>query len=117
MASVDLVPVTMNITCKQGHQQTFQSTAVQNFAGAAIDLSGWTALTARAVPAVAGIATADATFGTVTANASGIVKLVFATTDLSSSQPGTANLVISGKPTGGDPDQLLCSGIITLQGG
>jgi hypothetical protein len=117
MAFTPLVPVTLNIAPTKGGGQEFQSPVVKDLGGTAVDLSSWVSLTATAVAQTPGVNTADVTFGTVTADVNGIVTLVVAASDFSSSSPGLASLFIKGKPTSGDGFQTLARGTLTLQAG
>lgn len=117
MAVVPLVPGSINIQIQRGAYQQFKSTAVLDFAGAAVDLSGWFSYTAKLVPTSPNPNTADVTFGTVTGAASGIATLTVASTDLASNPTGTAKLLITGVKVSGDNPQLLASGTAQLSDG
>ena len=117
MAFTPLQPVTMNIAPTKGAGQQFVSPAVKDFSNVAVDLSAWVSLTAVAVAGTPGVNTSDVTFGTVTADSSGIITLVTSASDFSSSSAGIASLLIKGKPTGGDGFQTLARGNLTLQAG
>lgn len=115
MAFTPVIPTSMSVTMSQGLRQEFVSGIVTNMSGAPQDLSAWTSLTATIVANQPGPNTADATFGTVTASAGGVLTLITAAADLASVTPGTATLVISGKPTSGDDAQILSRGTFNLQ--
>jgi hypothetical protein len=117
MAFTELVPATINVNMRQGAAQHFRSSAVQNFAGTAIDLSAWNTLTAKAVAASPNPNTADVTFGTVTGDASGIITLAVSATDLASVPLGSTNLVILGKTASGDAYQMVASGTLQISAG
>lgn len=117
MAFVPLVPVALNPILTQGHGQQFNAPLIQSPAGANIDLSAWVSLVAKIIPTSPNPTGSDASFGTVAAAAGGVLTLTTSPTDLASVAPGSARLVISGKPTSGDTDQLLASGVITVQAG
>lgn len=117
MAFVPLTPVTLSPTCTAGAKQQFLSPVINDPAGSAIDLSGWDSFAAKCVPLAAGPAAADNSFGTVTGQADGKLKLIVAESDFTDAEAGTAKLIITGKPTSGDPSQLVCSGTITVQQG
>lgn len=114
MAFANVVPVTLNVAMREGLGQSFQSPAVKDFAGAVVDLSAWVSLAAKAVPPAPGIFNASIALGTVTASAGGILTLTTSASDLTASEPGTCQLIISGKPTSGDALQTLATGILTL---
>jgi hypothetical protein len=115
MAFTAIVPSTINVSARRGVGQKFKaSNAVTDLTGTVVDLSAWTSLAAKLVAATPGPNTADVSVGTVTADAGGFVYLQIADTDLASANLGTANLVISGKPTSGDIAQLLSSGSFQL---
>lgn len=117
MAFVPLVPASLNPVMTQALDQAFASSAVANFAGGVIDLSAWVSLTAKIVAVTPNPNTADAAFGTVTASAAGIITLKTGPTDLATVPTGSANLIISGKPTAGDDAQIICRGTLTLLSG
>jgi len=117
VAFTPIVPGTINVQAVQALAQEFQSTAVNNFSGSPVDLSAWTSLTAKIQALNPSPNTSDVTFGTVTANSSGIVTLLVDSTDLATVPVGSANLIISGKPTSGDHAQTLATGILTLVAG
>ena len=114
MATVPLVPGTINATIRRGAQQTFKSSAVVDFAAAAVDLSAWASFTAKLIPTSPSPTGAAVTFGTVTGDANGICTLVYDASDLATNPPGTANLIIEGVHVGGDDAQLLASGTAQL---
>jgi hypothetical protein len=114
MAFVPLVVGSLNMTVNQGQGVAAVSAPILNAAGTAINLSAWTDLTATAVPASSGPNTADVPFGTVTAASTGIVTVETGASDFADGSPGTARLVISGKPTSGDIVQTLLTGTLTL---
>lgn len=114
MAFQQLSPATLNATIYQAAAAAYASTVVNSLAGTAENLSAWVSLVATLTPLNPGPNTAAVTFGTVTASAAGVVTLQTADTDLIDVQPGSANLVITGKPTSGDIVQILCTGIVTL---
>lgn len=117
MAVVPLVPASINATARRGAYQQFKSTAVIDFAGAPIDLSAWASMAVKLVAQSANPNTADVTAGTATGNASGIITMILASTDLATNPTGTAALVITGVHVGGDNPQLLASGSFQLQDG
>lgn len=117
MATVALVPSTINASIKRGCQQTIKSSAVLDFAGAAIDLSAWSSMTAKLTAQSPNPNTADVTFGTATGDANGIITLVYDASDLATNPVGTANLLIVGVHVGGDDSQLLSSGSFQLAEG
>jgi hypothetical protein len=117
MAFTAVVPTTLNVNVRQGAAQQFKSSAVNNPAGTAVDLSAWTALACKAIPSAPGPTSQDYAFGTVTADANGIITLLVADDDFTADQIGTAGLVIVGKPTSGDVLQLLATGSLQVQGG
>lgn len=114
MAFTPLVPGSINVAHRRGAQQAYKSTAALDFAGAAVNLSAFAALAAKLVAISPGPNTADVSVGTVTADANGICTLTIAEADLATNPAGTAQLVITGQTTGGDPDQLLASGTFQL---
>jgi hypothetical protein len=114
MAFVGLTPQTLNPTFAKGLDQQYNTAPVLNLAGIAVDLSAWVSLTAKLVPPTPSPTGADAAFGTVTAASTGVVSLKSGASDFASSEPGTARLIISGKPTSGDDAQILCTGTITI---
>jgi hypothetical protein len=117
MAFVPLTPVTLNVTMTQGYGQAFNSGIVMGPTGAAINLSAWTDLVATIVDPSVGPASGSATFGTVTAAATGVVTLTVSPTDLATVPSGSAKLILSGKPTSGDTVQVLTTGVLTLNPG
>lgn len=117
MAFVPLVPGNLTATIRQGLAQQIQSGAIKNAAGTVIDLSAWVSLTAIAIPAASNPTSAPVTFGTVTADAGGIVYVNTSASDFASNGTGTSQYVISGKPTSGDSAQLLVSGTLTVAQG
>lgn len=114
MAFTAVVPVTLNPAITIGLAQAFQSPAVKDFAGAAVDLHEWADLTAKLVPLAPNPTSSEVEIGTVTASALGVVTLTTATADLTDASAGAARLVISGKPTGGDDPQVLVQGVATV---
>jgi len=114
MAFVQVVPVTLNITLSKGAAQAFQTGNVKNFAAANVNLSAWTALTATIIPALENPASADSTFGTVSADANGIVTITVAAADFATKGVGTCRYQVTGKPTAPDDAQLLASGLLTV---
>lgn len=114
MAEVALKPATLNVAIRRGSYQQFRSSAVLNFSDAAINLSAWDSIDAKLVAQSPNPNTADVTFGTATGDASGIITLVYNTTDLANAPAGTAQLVITGVNVAGDDPQLLCTGSAQL---
>lgn len=117
MAFVALVPVTLNMSVTQGLGQEFIAPIVNSPTGTAIDLSAWVSLTCDAIPIAPGPVQAPVAFGTVAGAAGGALSVQTGASDLSSGTPGTAKLVIKGKPTSGDAYQVLATGILTLNQG
>lgn len=118
MAFQAIAPVSFNISMFQAQGQAFQSPAVNNLSsGSPQDLSAWVSLSCQALPASPGVVQAPVSFGTVTANSSGIITLQVGASDLAGSAPGTGRFVITGKPTSGDAAQILASGVLTLSQG
>lgn len=117
MAFTPLVPVTSNISLRQGAAQNNTFPLIQTAAGANIDLSAWTSLVCKMVPPSPVPYGADTSFGTVTGAAAGVLTMKTSAADLSTVSPGTAGYIITGKPTGGDDAQLLASGSLTIQAG
>jgi hypothetical protein len=117
MAVVALQPATINAQIRRGQNQTFKSTAVLDFAGAAINMSGWFSYAAKLVAQSPNPNTADVTFGTVTGNADGTLTLLYDASDLASVPVGTAQLIITGVHVSGDDSQLLASGSAQLSEG
>jgi hypothetical protein len=115
MAYVPLVPVSLNATMQQALAQNFQSPVINSPSGSPINLSAWVDLTATINALNPSPNTADATFGTVTGASTGIITLTTSATDLASVPAGSANLIISGKPTSGDSLQVLCTGVLNLK--
>jgi hypothetical protein len=115
MAFVPLVPQSMNATILPGAAASYSSSPVLGPTGTAINLSAWVSLLAQIVPAVPNPTGAAASFGTVTANAAGVITLQTSDSDLAAVASGTARLLITGKPTSGDIVQLLSSGVATIQ--
>lgn len=114
MAFTALVPTTVNPTITKGAAQSFASPIVNTPGGSPVNLSAWVSLAAKLVPPTPNPTGADVTFGTVTAASTGIVTLTTAAADLSTAEPGTARLLITGKPTSGDDPQILVSGVATI---
>lgn len=114
MAVVPLVPATINIAHRRGAYQQYKSSAVLDFAGAAIDLSAWASMAVKLVAQSPGPNTADVTAGTATGSAAGIITVTIASTDLATIPAGTAQVVITGVHVGGDNPQLLASGSFQL---
>jgi len=114
MATVQLVPAALNIQIRRGAQQTFKSSAVLDFSGAAINLSAWDSFAAKLTAQSPNPNTADVTFGTVTGDANGILTLVYDASDLATAPAGGATLIISGVHVSGDDSQLLASGSAQL---
>jgi hypothetical protein len=114
MAAVSLVPGTLNASIQQGLYQVFTSAPIVNAAGAAINLSGWSALTAKLSPPQAVPYGTDVTFGTVTGSSLGVITLTVSATDLASIPSGTAKLLIEGINVALDPSQLIASGSLSL---
>lgn len=114
MAFVPLVPQTLNIAPTQGYAQSFLSSPVVNPAGTAVDLSGWVSLAAKLVPSSPNPTGTDVSFGTVTATNAGVITLTMSAADLASVPIGSAKLLITGKPTGGDATQVLATGVCSL---
>jgi|ERR1700754_1637910 len=117
MALVPLVPGTINAVITIGNAQQYQSSIINSLAGTPVDLSAWVSLTAKLSPAVPSPTGSEATFGTVTGATGGVLKLTVAAADLASTSPGSARLIISGKPTSGDDIQLLSTGVATVNAG
>lgn len=117
MAFVPLVPGSINVTHRKGTAQQYRSSAVVDFAGAAIDLSAYDGLAAKLVPLSPGPNTSEIAIGTVTGTAAGLCLLTLADTDLANANPGSAQIVITGAPVNGDDAQLLASGTFQLQEG
>lgn len=114
MAEVPLKPATINVAARRGLYQVFKSSAVLNFSDAAVNLSAWSAFTATITAQSPNPNTADVDFGTVTGDASGILTLTMAPTDLATVPAGTANLVLKGVNVGGDDEQILATGSFQL---
>jgi hypothetical protein len=114
MAFTPVVPVTMNLSLVQSLAQEFQSAAVKNLAGAAVDLSAWVFSGVDITSPNPAPNTNDTNFGTVTGSALGILTVVTSVADLATVPPGTALLRIKGKPTSGDDEQLLATGTLTV---
>lgn len=117
MAFKPLVPGVLNPQITIGAGQAYQSTAVKDFSGSAVDLSAYVGLAAKLVPISPNPNTADVSIGTVTADANGIVTLETSPTDLATAAAGAARLVIVGKPGSGDTLQVLAQGTATVQAG
>jgi len=117
MAIVQLQPGSINANVVQGAAQSFSSTPVTDASGTAISLAAWVSLVCKLTAITPSPNTADITVGTVTADANGIVTVTFDDDDFNGKQPGTANLIITGKPTAGDVAQLLALGSLQLQAG
>ena len=118
MAFTAITPATCNISMTQGNAQSFLSSAVNaQPSGSPQDLSAWTGLVCKMVPPTPVPYGSDSTFGTVTGNSSGILTVQVSATDLASVPPGTAKLIISGKPTSPDALQLLATGSLTVSAG
>lgn len=114
MAFTAVVPVSLNATVYATAGQEFKTGIVKDLSAAAVDLSTWTGLTAKAVSLVDGPGASANSFGTVTGNADGTMNLRIAASDFASAEAGSARLVIVGKPTGGDAEQLLASGTLNV---
>ena len=117
MAEVALVPVTFNVNMRKGAYQQFRSSPVLGPTGTAIDLSGWSSITAKLVAQSPGPNTTDVTLGTCAGSAAGVITLTQAEADLAAANPGSANLVIIGINVVGDDEQLLASGSAQLAAG
>lgn len=117
MAFAQITPGQLNGTVVKNAASAFNSTPVNTLAGTAADLHLWVSLVATLVPLNPSPTTANLSFGTVTANASGIVNLQTNDTDLAAVSNGSATLLITGKPTSGDIVQTLATGIITVVAG
>jgi hypothetical protein len=115
MAFTAVVPATMNVNITQTLAQAFQSTPVVNFAAAVVDLSAWVSLVAQLAPPTPNPTGAPVSFGTVTANSSGVITLQTSATDLDTVAAGSARLIITGKPTSGDIAQVICTGTAQVQ--
>jgi len=114
MAFSPVAPVTANMQMTQAKIQRFIFGPVLDLTGSPVDFSGWDSFVANAVPPVPALTGASSTFATVTGDASGFLTLTTGASDLASKPPGSARLVISGKPTSGDTSQLLASGALTV---
>jgi hypothetical protein len=114
MAFVPLVPQTLNITCQKTSAASFNSAPVLGPTGSAISGSAWVSLLAQLVPASPNPTGAPLSFGTVTFSALGVLTLQQNDTDFATIEPGTAKLVITGKPTSGDIIQTLATGVATI---
>jgi hypothetical protein len=117
MAMQPLVPVTLNMTVVKGAAQSFNSAAVLDLTGAAVDISAYDSMVCEATAITPGVNTADVSFGTVTGTALGVINVVVAATDFGTASPGSARVNIKGKKTSGDPVQLLATGTLTLIAG
>ncbi len=117
MAFTPIVPVTFSCTVTQGAAQSINSSAIKDPTGAAVDLSAWTALTAKAVPLSPGPASTEFAHGTVTASAAGVLSYRVDDDEFTEAQVGQAKLVITGKPTAGDIAQVLATGTLTVAAG
>lgn len=117
MAFTALVPATINVTHRKGAAQEYRSTAVVDFAAAAINLTAYAALAAKLIPLSAGPTSTEVTLGTVTGDANGILKWKIAEADGAALNIGTAQVVITGQPVAGDDDQLLAQGTFQLSEG
>jgi len=116
MAFVALSPQTLNITITQGLDQAWLTPVIQDLTNTAVNFSAWTGLTAKLSPTSASPTGSDVTFGAVTSTATaGVLQLKTAASDLATASQGQALLRIYGKPTSGDENQLLCTGVVTLQ--
>lgn len=117
MAFVNLVPVAMNASPRQGLAQEFQSSPVQTPAGVAVDLSAWNSIIAEVAPPAPLPYGATAAIGTCTGSAAGVLSLVLNSASTSGLATGSGNLIIKGKLLVGDDYQLLSAGVLNIQNG
>lgn len=117
MAAIALKPATLNVQIRRGAYQQFKSSPVLNFSDTAVNLSTFFSMTAKLVAQSPTPNTADVTFGAATGDASGIITLVYDSSDLPSNPIGAANLVILGVPASGDDPQVIATGSATLSNG
>ncbi|HKU17708.1 MAG TPA: hypothetical protein VJP80_00370 [Candidatus Saccharimonadales bacterium] len=119
MAFTEITPINMSVAAVQGLAQFFQSTAAVVAPGTTtpVNLSSWVSWQATIVPANPGPNTAPVNFGTAAGLSTGLVTLQMATTDLATVPTGTANLIISAKPTSTDSAQVVATGTLSLQAG
>lgn len=117
MAVVDLNPVTLNPVIVQGAGQTYLCPTINDLAGTPVNLSAWDSLAAELIPVAPNPTGAPVSFGTVIGAASGVLKLRTSDSDLTTVAPGSAKLVIHGKPTAGDGVQILAIGTATISAG
>jgi hypothetical protein len=114
MAFVPLVPQTMNVTCQKTSAASFNSSPVLGPTGSAINGSAWVSLVATLVPASPNPAGTTLAFGTLTFSSLGVLTLQQDDSDFASIEPGSAKIVLTGKPTSGDIVQTLATGVITI---
>lgn len=114
MAFTPVVPVSLNIQVTQGLAQEFIAPVVNNPSGSPVDLSAWVSMAAAVIPLTPAVNQTALTIGTVTGGTGGALSLQTGASDFSTSAPGSARIVISGKPTSGDAAQVLATGIVTL---
>jgi len=117
MAFTNLIPATINGTFRKGGAMKLRSSAVLDFAGAAVNLSTFDSMTAKLVAQSPNPCTADVTFGTATGDANGIISVLIADDALAANPLGTAQLVILGVPVAADDPQLIATGTFQLSDG
>ena len=114
MAEVALVPGTLNANIRRGAYQVFKTSAILSPAGVAINLSGWSSISAKLVANSPNPNTDDVSFGTCTGGADGVITLIYNSADLATNPAGTAQLVITGINVVADDPQLLSTGSANL---
>ena len=114
MAFLPVIPATLNVTLTQALAQAFNSSVVNSPAGAAVNLSAFSSISAKAVPITPGPTAAAVAFGTVVGSSTGILTLTTSVTDLASVPTGAAKLIIEGVNVAGDPAQILATGALQV---
>lgn len=118
MSAVHLVPGSpFSFTVPSQGNQFVKSSPAVDFSGAAIDLSAWVSLeldlfAGAGNPATPLTPALSVTSG-LTPNADGTVLVLLDPTVINALIPGgQANAAIYGKPTSGDPKQLIATGAV-----